>query len=461
MAISVACALTLPLAAQAQDNSREQKLEQRVAQLEQQLAELKGLIQSSATQSGAAQSSAAQSGAAQPQKATPAGVPAQTITAAKPGDHEVVLTTPGNAYGQTKVKVGGWIRAEALSTHTNGYLGDQAAARDLYLPGSTPIGGKSANYSDMHAKFSRFNIGVDSLTDNGDKVGGFFEWDFFGNSLGNENATNTYGLTLRHAYVYWNNWLAGQTWTNFMDPNALPEAVDFIGPTDGTVFVRQAQLRYTTGDFSVALENPHTTLTPYHGGSTQISPDHNTVPDLTARYTWKGDWGFIGIAGLVRQLRMDGSNDKPVTAKSSATGIGGSVMGKWNVSSHDDIRYAATYGKGIGRYIGLANITADGALNANGSIESRKLWAAYVSWRHAFNEKLRSNVMFARNGLDNDVTLTGLAANKYTESVHFNLIYSPMPKLDIGAEYTWARRALESGDYGKLQRLQFMAKYAF
>ena len=33
---------------------------------------------------------------------------------------------------------------------------------------------------------------------------------------------------------------------------SLPEAVDFVGPTDGTVFVRQAQLRYTTGNFSLA-----------------------------------------------------------------------------------------------------------------------------------------------------------------------------------------------------------------
>ncbi len=42
------------------------------------------------------------------------------------------------------------------------------------------------------------------------------------------------------AYVSWNNWLAGQTWSNFQDVAALPDAVDFVGVTDGTVFVRQA-----------------------------------------------------------------------------------------------------------------------------------------------------------------------------------------------------------------------------
>lgn len=437
LALGMACALALPLAAQAQSDTREQQLEQRVAQLEQQLSELKGLIQAQ-------------------QAAAPA--PAATAAPVNPAAHEVVLTTPSNAYAQTKVKLGGFIKTDILSTHTDGYLGDQSAARDLYLPGSTPVGGRSSSYSDMHAKFSRFNVGVDSLTDNGDKLGAFVEFDFFGNALGNENATNTYGLTLRHAYAYWNNWLAGQTWSNFMDPNALPEAVDFVGPTDGTVFVRQTQVRYTQGGFSLALENPHTTLTPYQGGSTQITPDHNLSPDLTARYTWKGDWGFFGVAGLLRQLRED---DAAIGARSTATGGGVSVMGKWVVGANDDIRYSATVGKGIGRYIGLANITADGMLDANGQIQSRRMWAAYVAWRHAFTEQWRMNVMVARNGIDNDVLLTGAAATDHTESAHINLFYSPLPKLDVGAEYTWARRTLENNTDGKLQRLQFTAKYSF
>src|SRR5690606_556444 len=113
-------------------------------------------------------------------------------------------------------------------------------------------------YADFHAQFSRFGLGVDHVTANGDKLKGYVEADFFGggsNALaGNETATNTYAVTLRHAYVSWNNWLAGQTWSNFMDVAALPDAVDFVGPTDGTVFVRQAQVRYTKGPWSVSLE---------------------------------------------------------------------------------------------------------------------------------------------------------------------------------------------------------------
>ena len=120
----------------------------------------------------------------------------------------------------------------------DGQLADGASGRILYVPGQTPVGGNSSDVDyDAHAKFSRFNIGIDNVTDSGDKAGAFLEMDFFGNALGNQASTNTYGVTVRHAYAYWNNWLAGQTWSNFMDTSALPDSVDFIGPTDGVVFV--------------------------------------------------------------------------------------------------------------------------------------------------------------------------------------------------------------------------------
>ena len=71
------------------------------------------------------------------------------------------------------------------------------------------------------------------MTDDNHKMGAFFEWDFFGGALGNENATNTYGATMRHAYAYWDNWLAGQTWSNFMDLAALPrrQSTSSVRPT--------------------------------------------------------------------------------------------------------------------------------------------------------------------------------------------------------------------------------------
>ena len=127
-----------------------------------------------------------------------------------------------------------------------------------------------------------------------------------------------------------------------MDPGSIPEAADFVGPTDGVIFVRQAQIRYTKGGFSVALENPETTLV----GST--SSDRGALPDLTLRYGWKGDWGTFGVGALARQLKVD----RPGYDDSSFAG-GLTVGGKWLMGSNDTLHYQLTGGEGIARYIGL------------------------------------------------------------------------------------------------------------
>src|SRR5690606_18325559 len=114
-----------------------------------------------------------------------------------------VTLTPAALPGST-VKLGGFIKADYMATRTgDGQLADAAVGRALYLPGQTPVGGESSGTDyDAHATCSRFNVGNDSGAEAGNELGAFFEADFFGNSLGNQNATNTYGTTMRHAYMY-------------------------------------------------------------------------------------------------------------------------------------------------------------------------------------------------------------------------------------------------------------------
>src|SRR5690606_12938148 len=142
--------------------------------------------------------------------------------------------------------------------------------------------------------------------------------------------------------VTWNKWLAGQTWSNFQDVAALPEAVDFVGVTEGTTFVRQAQMRYTNGPWSVALENPQTTVSTVATVARYNPGRSGLLPDLTARYVMKGDWGHFSIAGLLRQLKSGDESD---------TGAAVSLSGRFNLGASDDIRWMASYGSGIGRYL--------------------------------------------------------------------------------------------------------------
>jgi hypothetical protein len=436
--LTLACLVAMPGIAMA-DEAREQALEQRINDLEKQLQGLAAEIR-------------AQREAAPPAApALPAGkLPIQLTT-----------LTPGSPDGTT-VKIGGFIKADFMATKAHdGQLADGASGRILYVPGQTPVGGNSSDVDyDAHAKFSRFNIGIDNVSASGDKAGAFLEMDFFGNALGNQVSTNTYGVTVRHAYAYWNNWLAGQTWSNFMDTAALPDSVDFIGPTDGVIFVRQAQVRYTSGGFSASLENPETTVIPNGGGGATQS-DRGALPDLTLRYGWKGGWGSFGIGALFRSLDINRAATSTAPAISDSTGAFAlTVGGKWVLGSSDDLRYQMTAGSGMSRYIGLG-VTGDTALSADGNLDAIDGLAGYFAWRHVWSPKLRSNLIYARSQYDNPIDLTGISVNKSVQSFRANLFYSPMPKLDVGVELMLAKRELESGVDGSLTRLQFTTKYSF
>lgn len=392
---------------------------------------------------------------AQQKVATPAA-------AAKPGSASSLQI------GDTKFSFGGYIRVDAAySSYSDGEQTNRTA-RDIYLPGTTPVNnaGKRSSVFDMHAKTTRFNVKTTTDAGNGKSIGGFIEFDFLTGTDGSERATNRYEPTLRHAFITYDKWLFGQTWTVFQDLGAFPDTVEFVGATDGTVFGRQPQIRYTNGNFQVSLENPQSFVRPARATAGTLSgaadTDDSSMPDLVARYTHKADFGHISVAGLARQLKS--KNTTLATAPNSsgtdkAFGGGVTVSGKINLSSHDDIRFMATYGTGIGRYVALGTI-ADANLDANGGIETNDVAAAYVTYHHMWNDKWRSNIQVSgitsdygdlEVATDTEKNVTGLV----------NVIYRVAPKLDLGLEYLHGERTLNNGDSGSLDRLMGMAKYSF
>ena len=60
-----------------------------------------------------------------------------------------------------------------------------------------------------------------------------------------------------------------------------------------------------------------------------------------------------------------------------------------------------------------------------------------------------------------DTTLTGTGVTSDVYSVHANLLYSPVPKMTVGAEIMFAEREIESGDQGDMTRFLVSAKYVF
>lgn len=434
----LALAITAGLAAApvSAQTAKEQELESRIAQLEKQLNDLMAELKA---------------------KNAPPPPPAPG-TPPPPPPIQVTTITP-NANPGTRFFFSGFMRTEALATNTDGgEIPDSTAGRDLYVPGGIPVGGADEGTDlNTHIKFSRYIFGVDHTTDAGDKLSARLEGDVFGGALGTQVATNTYGLAVRHAWFSWNNWLFGQTWSNFMDPAALPEAVDLVGPTEGTVFARQPMIRYTSGNWSFSLENPETTITPFRGG-TRIQTDDNSLPDLTARYRWTQPWGHLTAGVILRQLAYETTGTGAIDDTQMA--FAGTVSGRYNFSPSTDVRFALYGGQAIGRYIGLG-VASDAVLDATGDLEAIDGLVGFVGVRHAFTPKTRFNIYYSASKYDNDVALTGTGVTESVDSLSFNIFHTPTPKLDLGAELRFANRELESGADGDLTRLHLVARYSF
>mgnify|MGYP001432782478 CR=1 FL=1 len=354
-------------------------------------------------------------------------------------------------------KVGGFVKLDVISSgYENSDLPAGNLGRDYYLPSSIPVG-DDANESrdiDFHAKSSRINFEIASVV-NDKKAVGFFEWDFM-TTTGDERVTNAYSPQLRHAYFTYDKWLFGQTWSTFQNAGALPEALDYIGPSEGTVFVRQAQVRYTMGSWQFSVENPETTVTGYQQND-RIVTDDAALPDFVVRYNLNADWGNLVFAGLLRDLNYEVAG---TAVDDSEVGLGVSVSGKINIGSRDDLRFMVTSGSGIGRYVGL-NTFNDVALNADGDLKAIDGLASFVAYRHLWTDQLRSSFYYSMLQSDHDTALVSSAVTKRVQSLHANLLYSPVTKVTVGVEIMHAERELENNSDGSMNRIQFSAKYDF
>ncbi len=442
--LSVAvCLASSPLAGAAD-------LESRIAALEAQLAELKAAV-------AAEETSAAPAGAAQ----------LETLTIGQNAIRETLALSHSTKRDDTWFRYGGYMQLDTLMSSYS--EGEPAALMEDFLVPSlipvAPVSGRSDSHqsTNMHAKSSRFWLGTETETDVG-RIRSHIELDFILSAQGDERVSNSFSARIRHAYVDWQYapgkaLLAGQNWSTFFDVGALPDLLDFVGPV-GTIFERQPQIRWTSGNVELAVENAATRLS-LPGGGSRID-DGETLPDFVARYNGKTGRLRWSIAGIARQLDYEAREGALQMDSDSTLGYGASLAGKWQLGT-DDLRFMVNYGNGLGRYLGL-NSFNDGYLDANGDIETIDQYGLVLAYRHFWTPAWRSSFSLSLSGASNPpdselVGARGLA--KGYRSAHANLWYTPAPGLQLGGELIYATKELENGRDGDLSRLQLAVKYAF
>jgi hypothetical protein len=359
--------------------------------------------------------------------------------------------------GDTEFTYGGYIKLDTMwSDYSAGASAGTSVGRDFYVPSTLTVGDDDSSDAvfDMHARQSRFNFGTSTLLDNGKKINSKIEIDFLASAAGgNERVSNSFAPRIRHAFITYDGWLFGQTWSNFQNVGALPETLDFVGPAEGTVFVRQAQIKYTTGAWSFSLENPESTITTT--GGARVATDDASLPDFTARYTHKADWGNLVVTALARQLTY-----KVGGIDADETSFGVSASGMFKVGD-DNIKFMLTQGKGLGRYVGL-NVAHGAVLNGD-KLDTIDSTSGFVAYQHKWSSQWRSTFLYSFFSADNNTDLLSVSGDptESTQSYSANILYSPVKRLTFGAELKHAERETQSGVDGDLDRLQFSVKYAF
>lgn len=363
----------------------------------------------------------------------------------------------------TSVTLGGYVKLDAVFSNPSAGVDTRAdlALDPTAIPVGPTAGANEHNQLKFGARESRLFVKTNTPTTLGD-LNTHVEFDFYG-ADGNESVSNSHGFRLRHAYGTLGHLLAGQTWTNFMNPTALPETVDFGGPV-GQIFDRQAQIRWTQsfgpsawdagGQWSVGLENPETVVQVPGGAS--FRADDDRLPDITGQLLFDTSRGKISVHGLLRQIRVDSASAPAAVDQKLGGAV--SIAGVIPTVGKDDFRFTASAGNAIGRY--SDGFFPDGVVGSDGRIRLPKQWGWYAAYRHFWSDQLRSNLVLSAAGENNPADSPG-NTNKSTHSAHVNVIWSPVANTDLGFEYLYADRETEDGLKGHLNRLQAAAKYAF
>lgn len=364
----------------------------------------------------------------------------------------------GFGVGNTRITYDGYVKFDAISQRTSGgQLPGNSILRDFLIPVAIPVGGEASGFdTDFSARQTRFLFKTETDVGTEHTLNSVIELDFNVTAGGNERISNSFVPRIRQALINYDNWTFGQGWSTFQNVGALPDTLDFIGVTPGTVFDRQPLIRYTNGGLQIALEQPETVVTSQTGARVLAGDDR--LPDVVGRYNWSGDWGNFTAAGIVRQLHV--STDDLMGVDDEAWGYGLSLSGKLNVGERDDFRFMATAGDGLGRYIGL-NIVNDAAINMDGTLNPIFTYSGFAAYRHVWADGLRSNIAGSYFKADNPVMLTTDQVTDESWNVFTNLIWNPVGPIDIGVELMYAERILEDGRSGNLQRVQFSTRYNF
>jgi hypothetical protein len=373
-----------------------------------------------------------------------------------------------------------------------------------YGPATAPVDGtanaKRQGEFDLNARQSRVFISTSTPTDWGDLIT-HFEFDANGTggqtaSQGAEyNSNQGAAMRMRKAYGQLGPVLAGQDTTTFFTPGA-GERTDVATPFLGSSAFRLGMVRYThafgggtslqlaiedniaSGDTAAAGALVGTNNTLGRGlNAAQVASitgqtaNVHATPAFVAQLSHKWSSGEIGLALMGRELKVDNASTAGGALNDSTVSWGLSLGSGVIISKQFRAGAQFLYGKSLGMYSGGESVllTASGP-QSNFDIQNVGVvgGAAFLQWR--FTDTMRANVLYGREDYSYDPSkselpapgpLAAASAIDYVQQLYGNIMWEPVPAVNIGLQYGYTIASLNNGPNAKSSRLELAFRYSF
>ena len=305
---------------------------------------------------------------------------------------------------------------------------------------------------------TRFGLNFKTPISGDHKLGGKMELDFFGGA-----GRDTFRI--RHAYLTYDDWLVGQTWSNFNALEYFPETVDASLSVGGSL-TRVPQIKYTVPvdqklNLSFSLEDSKAeTVTRTGTQDFTTDPDAKLkFPSATGRINYKFDNGsaLSGRAFLTQKATNHEGNDDFLA-------WGAALGGKHQITDNTLVRFDYNHIKGDTKNVLWSNMAY--VFDSNGKMQENEFDAITVGVTQKISPKLRSTLGMGYMKAKDSNTFAQLVTNDTTQNKELkeawiNMFYTPVKTLNFGVEYMYGERKTFNDLTGKDNRINFTAIYDF
>lgn len=305
---------------------------------------------------------------------------------------------------------------------------------------------------------TRFGLNFKTPISGDHNLGGKLEMDFFGGA-----GRDTFRI--RHAYLTYDDWLVGQTWSNFNALEYFPETVDASLSVGGSL-TRVPQIKYTVPvdqklNLAFSLEDSKAeTVTTAGTQNFTTDPDAKLkLPSATGRINYKFDNGsaLSGRAFLTQKATNHEGNDDFLA-------WGAALGGKYQVTDSTLLRFDYNHIKGDTKNVLWSNMAY--VFDQNGKMRANEFDVLTLGITQKISPKLRSTLGMGYMKAKDDNAFATLVKDVTTQNeslkeAWINMFYTPVKTLNFGVEYMYGERKTFNDLTGKDNRINFTAIYDF